>query len=287
MRSKRARIASSRSPSIFRSSPTPCEPCCEPRRRRPDGTSAPEGSRELARPAFAFGTRVPLVADRAGERPARRARGGGVHDPRPRALRPWGDHEPGESLEGRASATLVLEKDVLQLDAALRGYVNTGDRRFLRAFRDARSSRRHRRRRSTAAPPVGRAGVAGAQARHRRRPVHGRLRGAADRHRRALRRSRTLARSQSPRAAVVHRSDSAAGDPGVTAENDLASARLVGHEPGEQRDRPRPGCAGHLCSPRPPLRRRAGTRRRPSRARVSEAAKHVAAAISRCGCPRS
>ena len=36
------------------------------------------------------------------------------------------------------SATLVLEKDVLQLDAALRGYVNTGDRRFLRAFRDAR-----------------------------------------------------------------------------------------------------------------------------------------------------
>jgi signal transduction histidine kinase len=36
------------------------------------------------------------------------------------------------------SATLVLEQDVLQLDAALRGYVNTGDRRFLRAFRDAR-----------------------------------------------------------------------------------------------------------------------------------------------------
>ena len=35
------------------------------------------------------------------------------------------------------SATLVLEKDVLQLDAALRGYLNTGDRRFLRAFRDA------------------------------------------------------------------------------------------------------------------------------------------------------
>ena len=37
------------------------------------------------------------------------------------------------------SATLVLEKDVLQADAALRGYVNTGDRRFLRAFRDARA----------------------------------------------------------------------------------------------------------------------------------------------------
>ncbi len=36
------------------------------------------------------------------------------------------------------SATLVLEKDVLQVDAALRGYVNTGDRRFLRAFKDAR-----------------------------------------------------------------------------------------------------------------------------------------------------
>ena len=37
------------------------------------------------------------------------------------------------------SATLVLEKDVLQLDAAFRGYVTTGDRRFLRAFKDART----------------------------------------------------------------------------------------------------------------------------------------------------
>lgn len=36
------------------------------------------------------------------------------------------------------AATLVLEKDVLQVDAALRGYLNTGDPRFLRAFRDAR-----------------------------------------------------------------------------------------------------------------------------------------------------
>jgi signal transduction histidine kinase len=36
------------------------------------------------------------------------------------------------------SATLVLQQGVLQLDAALRGYLNTGDRRFLRAFRDAR-----------------------------------------------------------------------------------------------------------------------------------------------------
>jgi len=35
------------------------------------------------------------------------------------------------------SATLVLEKDVLQVDAALRGYVTTGDPRFLRTFRDA------------------------------------------------------------------------------------------------------------------------------------------------------
>ena len=35
------------------------------------------------------------------------------------------------------SATLVLEKDVLQVDAALRGYLTTGDPRFLRAFRDA------------------------------------------------------------------------------------------------------------------------------------------------------
>jgi signal transduction histidine kinase len=34
------------------------------------------------------------------------------------------------------SATLVLEQDLLQVDAALRGYLNTGDRRFLRAFRD-------------------------------------------------------------------------------------------------------------------------------------------------------
>jgi signal transduction histidine kinase len=36
------------------------------------------------------------------------------------------------------SATLVLQQNVLQLDAALRGYVNTGDRRFLRVFKDAR-----------------------------------------------------------------------------------------------------------------------------------------------------
>ena len=36
------------------------------------------------------------------------------------------------------SAALVLEQDLLQVDAALRGYVNTGDRRFLRAFRDVR-----------------------------------------------------------------------------------------------------------------------------------------------------
>ena len=78
------------------------------------------------------------------------------------------------------SATLVLEKDVLQVDAALRGYVNTGDRRFLRAFRDARDgaagidggARQQRRRQ-------GRAGGAGTQARHRRQPVHGGLRGAA------------------------------------------------------------------------------------------------------------
>ena len=77
------------------------------------------------------------------------------------------------------SATLVLEKDVLQLDAALRGYLNTGDRRFLRAFRDARAELPA----STAAldsSAAGREGqeVAGAQARHRRRPVHGRLRGS-------------------------------------------------------------------------------------------------------------
>jgi signal transduction histidine kinase len=37
------------------------------------------------------------------------------------------------------SAMLVLQQNVLQLDAALRGYVNTGDRRFLRAFKDART----------------------------------------------------------------------------------------------------------------------------------------------------
>ena len=73
------------------------------------------------------------------------------------------------------SATLVLEKDVLQVDAALRGYVNTGDRRFLRAFRDARAelpastaALEQQRRRQ------GRAGAAGTQARHRGRPVHGR-----------------------------------------------------------------------------------------------------------------
>ena len=38
------------------------------------------------------------------------------------------------------SATLVLEQDLLQLDAALRGFVNTGDRRFLRAFRNVQES---------------------------------------------------------------------------------------------------------------------------------------------------
>jgi len=38
------------------------------------------------------------------------------------------------------SATLVLEQDLLQVDAALRGYVSTGDRRFLRVWREARSA---------------------------------------------------------------------------------------------------------------------------------------------------
>jgi signal transduction histidine kinase len=37
------------------------------------------------------------------------------------------------------SATLVLEQDLLQADSALRGYLNTGDRRFLRAWREARA----------------------------------------------------------------------------------------------------------------------------------------------------
>ena len=37
------------------------------------------------------------------------------------------------------SATLVLEQDLLQLDSALRGFVNTGDRRFLRALRNVRA----------------------------------------------------------------------------------------------------------------------------------------------------
>ena len=37
------------------------------------------------------------------------------------------------------SATLVLEQDLLQLDSALRGFVNTGDRRFLRAWRNVRA----------------------------------------------------------------------------------------------------------------------------------------------------
>lgn len=37
------------------------------------------------------------------------------------------------------SATLVLEQDLLQLDASLRGFVNTGDRRFLGAWRDVRA----------------------------------------------------------------------------------------------------------------------------------------------------
>jgi signal transduction histidine kinase len=36
------------------------------------------------------------------------------------------------------SATLVLEQDLLQLDSALRGFINTGDRRFLRAWRSVR-----------------------------------------------------------------------------------------------------------------------------------------------------
>ncbi len=36
------------------------------------------------------------------------------------------------------SATLVLEQDLLQLDAALRGFVNTGDRRFKRTWESVR-----------------------------------------------------------------------------------------------------------------------------------------------------
>ena len=38
------------------------------------------------------------------------------------------------------AATLVLQQEVLALEAALRGFVNTGDVRFLRPWRDARSS---------------------------------------------------------------------------------------------------------------------------------------------------
>lgn len=38
-----------------------------------------------------------------------------------------------------AAATLVLQQDLLQADAALRSYLNTGDRRFLRAWREARA----------------------------------------------------------------------------------------------------------------------------------------------------
>jgi signal transduction histidine kinase len=38
------------------------------------------------------------------------------------------------------AATLVLEQNLLQLDAGLRSYVSTGDPRFLRAWRDARSA---------------------------------------------------------------------------------------------------------------------------------------------------
>ena len=99
----------------------------------------PEGSRELACPAIrAFGTRVPLVARIALASALLAVLVAAAFTILILALRTWGDDEPGQSLEGRDVATLVLEKDVLQLDAALRGYVNTGDRRFLRAFRDAR-----------------------------------------------------------------------------------------------------------------------------------------------------
>jgi signal transduction histidine kinase len=36
------------------------------------------------------------------------------------------------------SATLVLQQDLVQLDASVRGFINTGDRRFLRAWRTIR-----------------------------------------------------------------------------------------------------------------------------------------------------
>ena len=38
------------------------------------------------------------------------------------------------------SATLVLQQDLLQADASLRGYLNIGDRRLLRVWRDARAA---------------------------------------------------------------------------------------------------------------------------------------------------
>jgi signal transduction histidine kinase len=62
------------------------------------------------------------------------------------------------------SATLVLEQDLLQLDSALRGFVNTGDRRFLRALRSVREDLP----RSKAALTLAAAGSEGQEQRARR-----------------------------------------------------------------------------------------------------------------------
>ena len=106
--------------------------------------------------------------DRACERAAGRARRGSVHHPRDHALRAAGDDQAANRSKDITSATLVLEQDLLQFDAALRGYVNTGDRRFLRTFGMCGPTFRRDRGARTQRCRSGRAGAARAASRHRR-----------------------------------------------------------------------------------------------------------------------
>ena len=149
---------------------------------------------------------APGCEDCVGERLARRARGSGVHDSRAHALRPACDDEPGKSLEGRhvcharapAGCAAARLRPCVATSIPETGGSSAHSRTRAGATRSDRGARTHRCRQ-------GGAGVASAQARHRRRRVRGRLRRAADRHCRAQCRQSRARRLQSPRAAGASR----------------------------------------------------------------------------------
>ena len=185
------------------------------------------------------------------------------------------------------SATLVLEQDVLQLDAALRGYVNTGDRRFLRAFRDARTELPA----STAALDRSAAGREGQESRARS------LVTAVDQYMDDYAElligiaELNAAVARSPVAVTEGRrridGDSAAGDPGADQRRTI-SRRRASRRPRARRTGRSSSASPRWASPfssssssasswhAPSPIRCGASRRRPSRSR---------AAISRCGYP--